>query len=101
MSLQNSYIIIVSVDKSLDTGPIFMTRSIEPQTDLSLVSLRYHTTILCTKMFIELIREFAHGNPQPKNQDLTATRYYNPMPWILKLRTARKLKLWVKKHQIN
>ena len=85
-----------AVDKSLDTGPVYMARPIEPQTDLSLITIRYYTTILCTEMFVDLIRVFLSGAPEPIIQDLTGSRYYNPMPWLLKLQTNRKLGMWAR-----
>lgn len=85
------------VDKKLDTGPVYLACPIEPQADLSLISIRYYTTILCTKMFIDLIKMFSSGAPKPMIQDLTNSRYYNPMPWLLKLQTNRKLGVWARK----
>lgn len=82
------------VDEGLDTGPVYLSRAIGRPADLSLVSLSYHTAVLCTDMFVELTASFADGRPQPTPQDSNGSSYYAPMPWLLKRRTDRILAAW-------
>jgi folate-dependent phosphoribosylglycinamide formyltransferase PurN len=82
------------VDEGLDTGPVYMARPINRATDLSLITLRYHTAVLCTEMFIELVAAFSKGDPKPETQDLTESRYFGPMPWLLKRHANKMLKEW-------
>ncbi len=82
------------VDDDLDTGPVYMDRPIGRPADLSLVTLRYHTAVLCTDMFIDLIAAFFDGEPNSKIQNLAESRYFGPMPWLLKRRTNNLLAKW-------
>ena len=80
------------IDEELDTGPVYLARPIGAPEDLALHTLRYHTAVICTDMFIELVRIFMKAPPEPRNQDLSQSRYYGPMPWILKRRVDRMLR---------
>lgn len=92
---QDMTVTLHEIDESLDTGPVYMERPIGRPDDLSLISLRYHTTLVCTDMFVKLIKDFVDGQPEPRRQDTSESLYYGPMPWLLKRQTDRLLHAWV------
>lgn len=85
------------VDEQLDTGPILLERSLGPRPDLDLYSLRYHTAVLTTDLFVELVRALVEGPVRACPQDRSlASRYYGPMPWLLKRRAHRILRRYAR-----
>lgn len=82
------------LDAKVDSGPIYLMEPIPPAPDLSVISLRYHTTILCEQMFGKLVDELISGESDPTPQ-LGASSYYNPMPALLKRRADKALRRFV------
>ncbi len=82
------------MDDDFDTGPIYLERRLGPKQDLSLVSLRYHTTILTTGMYLDLATAFAAKHCEPKAATGRPSRYFRPMPAILKRRADRALRTY-------
>lgn len=88
------------VDKDIDTGKVYAVRRLGAPEGLSLTTLRYHTTMLCTAMFAELVHEFARGTQQAVEQR-GESRYFKPMPTALKRRTDQLLRDWASKEKVK
>ncbi|MGE0879164.1 MAG: formyltransferase family protein [Acidimicrobiia bacterium] len=81
------------VDDHIDTGHVYTSRPIGAPSDLSLLSLRFHTTLVCTAMFVDLVHAFAGGQPEATPQTGEG-RYFKPMPPALKKRTDALLRAY-------
>lgn len=81
------------LDAKVDSGPIYRMETLPRAGDLSLMSLRFHTTLLCIQMFGALMSDLLEGKADPIPQEGPA-RYYNPMPVLLKRRTDRILRAY-------
>jgi methionyl-tRNA formyltransferase len=79
-----------AIDAELDTGPVYESRPIGKIAGLSLANFRYHTAVLCTDMFMDVIKGIAAGTTQAFPQSGEG-RYFGPMPTRLKLRTEKML----------
>ncbi len=77
-----------SIDVDIDTGPIYETRPIGKIAGLCLANFRYHTSVLCTDMFMDVIKGIAAGTTQAFPQSGEG-RYFGPMPTRLKLRAEK------------
>jgi len=75
------------MDATFDTGPVYASQAVPPDEELSIYSLRYFTTLICTRMFVELVGDFIAGTPVPTAQGNTPSKYYSLMPWLLKRKT--------------
>ncbi len=82
------------MDEDLDTGPIYADRPVAAHPDLSIYSLRYFTTLVCVDLFLELTRHLVASTLTPRPNDRRRSRYYGPMPWLLKRRTDVLLRQW-------
>lgn len=82
---------IHQVDAELDTGAVHFVRRLGPIPGLSLANLRYHTTLLCTEMFMEVVQRINNGSAKSTEQQV-AGRYYGPMPVLLKRKVDRILR---------
>lgn len=71
------------VDSTFDTGPVYMMERVEPRPDMSVVTLRYYTTLLATDMCARLLRLISEGGIEARPQ-AKGGRYYRPMPWLFK-----------------
>lgn len=87
------------VDESLDTGSVFLERSIGTPPDLSIYSLRYYTTLIAVEMFTTLTHMFHQGTAYPTPQDNVHSLYYGRMPWLQKLRANQILHAYVTKNK--
>ncbi len=83
-----------AIDADLDTGPVYETRFLPPAADLNLSSLRYHTAVLCTDMFLDLIRGLVAGEATATPQR-GESQYFGPMPTRLKLRAEEIILAWI------
>ena len=84
------------MDAKFDAGPIYLRRRIAPIADLSLITLRYYATLICTDMFVDLIEGFAAGPMAPMLREDRPSRYYPPMPALLKPKADRALKAYAR-----
>ena len=84
---------IHQVDVELDTGPLHVARRLGPIHGLELMNLRYYTAILCTDLFLEVVERFLAGKTEPKPQE-KSSRYFGPMPELLKRRANRAIKAY-------
>jgi folate-dependent phosphoribosylglycinamide formyltransferase PurN len=75
------------MDATFDTGPVFASRAVPPHEELSIYSLRYFTTLICTKMFVDLVGSIIAGTAAATVQGKTPSKYYSLMPWLLKRKT--------------
>lgn len=73
------------VDATFDTGQIFAMDKISWRPDLDVVSLRYYTTLLATKMCSRLLHEIASGEVEARPQPMGSGRLYRFMPFIFKI----------------
>jgi folate-dependent phosphoribosylglycinamide formyltransferase PurN len=89
---------IHQVDAELDTGAVHLVRRLGPVPNLSLANLRYHTTMLCTEMFIEVVQQIHNGSAKSTEQ-LSEGRYYSPMPVLLKRKVDRILRRYAAKNE--
>jgi folate-dependent phosphoribosylglycinamide formyltransferase PurN len=90
---QDMAVSLHKIDEELDTGPIYDIRHLKLTLDLSLASLRYHTAVLCTDMFIDVIKGIQAGTLPAKKQDGVG-RYFGPMPAISKRKTDKILRAY-------
>lgn len=82
-----------TVDAELDTGPVYETRRLGKIPNLNLANFRYHSAVLCTDMFLDVINRIAEGTAQAEPQN-GGGRYYGPMPTRLKLKTEKILQAY-------
>lgn len=82
------------IDAELDTGPVYETRRLGKIAGLNLANLRYHTAVICTDMFIDVVSGIAAGTMHAKTQN-GDSRYFGPMPTRLKLKTEKLLQQYV------
>ena len=80
------------MDETFDTGPIYVSRPVVPNGELSIYSLRYFTAVLCTQMYIDLVAEIIAGTAVSNPQSEAPSQYYSLMPWLLKRQTDRLLR---------
>lgn len=92
---QDMTVTLHQVAAKLDTGDIFAQETLPPTDDLSLVSLRYHTTLIVCDMTLRLLPKFLDHTVVAKRQ-AGESRYYGPMPYMLKLRADRNIRRWAK-----
>lgn len=79
------------MEQGIDTGAVYVSRRLSATPDLCRLTLRYHTTLLCTEMAVELGRAFDQRvpgkAPQPENGG-----YFGPMPPVLQRRADAAIK---------
>ena len=98
---QNMGVSLHHMDKHFDTGPIYSMRKLSLASDISLVSLRYHTTLLATDMYVDLINAIAKERLKPQVQLANSGRYYSYFPRLLKPLLERKLARYLKNMRAN
>ena len=82
---------IHQVEENFDTGAVVAQRRLRPVPGLCLANLRYHTTTLCTDLFLEAVGGYSGGTAAPRAQR-GGGAYYGPMPGYLKWRCDRLLR---------
>lgn len=78
----------------LDTGEVYGEQPILPHPELALHSLRGLTAEVCTDLALDVVRGFAGATPPPRAHDITASRYFGPMPWLYKRKADRLLRAY-------
>lgn len=91
---EDMYVTLHKMDDELDTGAVYLDRRIPLHRDMTIYSLRYFSTLFCVDLFLELTRKFLRGDPAQRSHERENSRYFGPMPWVLKKRTDRILRLW-------
>lgn len=86
--------------EKVDSGPIYLMESLPRPADLSLTSLRFHTTILCTQMFKTLVASYLANELSPLVVK-GPSRYYDPMPALLKRRADHVLKRYARANLVS
>jgi len=84
---------IHELEAELDTGAVMIERAIPPAREMSIHSLRYFTTLVCVDCALEALSQVAAGAMRLHRND-GPSRYYGPMPWLLKRRADRFLRSW-------
>lgn len=73
------------MDENFDTGPVLMLERLQSQHDMSLVTLRYYTTLLAIDMCVTMLQQLASGaDIESKLQQPCEGKYYSYVPWLLK-----------------
>ena len=73
------------MDENFDTGPVLMLERLQSQHDMSLVTLRYYTTLLAIDMCVTMLQQLASGvDIESKPQQPCEGKYYSYVPWLLK-----------------
>lgn len=67
-----------AIDEGIDTGPIYSYRPLRG--DITLINIRYRTTLLATEMVLSLLREW----PVTPIRQEGEGAYYSTMPWDVK-----------------
>lgn len=80
------------VDSELDTGDVYLEEPVPFHPRLSIYSMRYFTAVICTEMCLTLIEKLEAGKLNGRRHEKRNSRYYGPMPWLLKLRTDKLLR---------
>ncbi|MHA1570788.1 MAG: formyltransferase family protein [Alphaproteobacteria bacterium] len=91
---QEMSVTLHQMDEDLDTGPVYVDHAVAPHREMSIFSLRYFTTLVCLDLFLGLTKHLADGTLTPRSNDRAQSRYYGPMPWLLKRRTDTILRQW-------
>lgn len=84
------------MDATLDTGPVYFARQLYPTPDMSVLTLRYYTTLIATGMFIDLLRVASSGDLWEPIKRVGVTKYYPPMPFLYKPFADWRLRRWAK-----
>lgn len=82
------------MDDDIDTGAVILQEHLQPVPGLCLTSLRYHTTLVCCRLFADLIRRADRGPLAARAQEVGRSRYFGPMPALLKLGADRRLRAY-------
>jgi hypothetical protein len=80
------------VDSELDTGDVYFEEPVPFDPRLSICSLRYFTAVICTEMCLALLENLAAGKLIGRRHEKSMSKYYGPMPWLLKRKTDKVLK---------
>lgn len=82
------------VGADYDTGAVVRQERLGRIPGLSLLTLRYHTTFLVTRLTIDTIGDYVRGRVLARPQS-GGNRYFGPMPHALKLRAGRLIERFV------
>ncbi len=85
------------LDKTFDTGPVFMMERLLPVADLSVPTIRYYTTLLVIDMAEKLLRSISNGTVEAVNQPAKGD-FFRFMPWILKPWANRGLRNYARNY---
>jgi len=91
---QDMAVTLHHMEAGLDTGAVLAQARLDLSAALSLASLRYHTTLLCTRLALALLAAYVQGQPPAQPHAPADSRYYGPMPWLLK----RQVDRWLQAH---
>ena len=91
---QDMMLTLHQMDETFDTGPVYASRPILPNGELSIYSLRYFTALICTQMYLDLVESFIAGTATATPQSDAPSRYYSLMPWAFKRRVNRVLRTY-------
>ncbi len=76
------------VDAALDTGAILAQERLKLTPAMQIYQLRYETTVIATRLMLDVLGQIAHtGIPPSGQQQTTVGPYYSAMPLALKQRT--------------
>ena len=83
------------IDEDIDTGAVYQQMYLSPEADLSVVTLRYHTTVLATAMACDLLKMAYQGSLWLPKQQAEKGRYYSLMPFLYKPLADWRIRKWI------
>jgi folate-dependent phosphoribosylglycinamide formyltransferase PurN len=92
-SPEDMAVTIHHIDAELDTGAVCLQQNIEPIVGLDIHTLRFHTTKICTNLFLEAIRRSLNDDLVTLKQS-GESQYFGPMPVKLKRKVGRILRAY-------
>lgn len=87
---KNIGVAIHEVDIMLDSGRVYLEKKMHIDKETQLYNLRYHTTILATKLVNKFLNDYIVLKKIGKNQKKLG-RYYSYMPLLIKKTLSKKL----------
>lgn len=84
---------IHQIEDDFDTGPVYLMRRFGQIPGLSIANLRYYATLLCTKLFLDVVQQFLAGTATTTTQQARG-RYFGPMPALLQRRAAKAIRAY-------
>jgi len=80
------------VAEGLDTGEIFISERLHAKRGLNLSNLRLHTTIFCTSLIVDVLKQISDGRSHSELQSISDGRYFGPIPIGKKIIAGRHLR---------